>query len=404
MRRNPSVAIANTLALTALTFIFASSCWAQATEKIIYTFTGGSDGANPTGLVMDSKGNLYGTAVSGGSEHLGVVFELTRKSNGTWSEQVIHYFGEDGPVDGQAPLSGLVFDGKGNLYGTTYGGGLYQNGTVFELSPGPSGSWTYSIPYSFTGGADGGAIYAPLIVDSAGNVYGTTLGGGASGNGTVFELIAGANGTWAEKVLFSFAGGNDGANPYAGPLAFDADKNLYGIVSSGGPHDYGAIFELLLGSNGAWTEKIVHAYTGGTGDIAGEGGVIFDTLGNLYTNAIYSSSELSPGSDGSWTMKSLHNFTGGSDGAGADGGLSFDKTGNLYGTTASGGFHKGTVFELIPNSNGTWTEKILHKFTGGDDGVAPAFYAPTIDANGVVYGTTSTGGASNFGVVFEIEP
>ena len=287
-------------------------------------------------------------------------------------------------------------DGKGNLYGSTIFGGVFQDGIIFELTPGSGGTWVENIIYNFTVENEGAQIYSPLVLDSVGNLYGTTLGGGVNGNGTVFELVAGSNGVWTEKTLYNFTGGNDGGSPYRSPLTFDSAGNLYGVAASGGAHDYGAIFELSPNSNGAWTEKIVHAFSGGAGDIGGQCGVIFDAAGNLYVEAVYALLEFSPGSGGTWILKNLHNFSGGSDGADANGGLAFDKAGNLYGTTAYGGLHQGIVFEMTPNSNGTWTEKILHKFTGGSDGQYP-FSFLAVGNNGVIYGSTQFGGASNLG-------
>ncbi|MGA2019565.1 MAG: choice-of-anchor tandem repeat GloVer-containing protein [Candidatus Sulfotelmatobacter sp.] len=391
------------LAVIAITLLFATNCFAQAVEKVIFSFSGGVDGSQPAAnLVQDSKGNLYGTTSSGGEDDYGTLFELSKNSDGSWTEQTIHSFGAE-EYDGMFPVAGLVMDGKGNLYGSTIEGGIFEDGVIFEFTPGSGGTWVETIIYNFTAENEGAQVYAPLVLDGVGNLYGTTLGGGVNGNGTAFELITGSNGVWAEKTLYNFTGGNDGGSPYHAPLTFDSAGNLYGVAASGGAHDYGAIFELSPNSNGTWTEKIVHAFSGGAGDIGGQCGVIFDAAGNIYLEAVYALLELSPGSDGTWTVKNLHNFAGGSDGADANGGLTFDKAGNLYGTTAYGGLHQGTVFEMTPNSNGTWTEKILHKFTGGSDGQFP-FSTLTVGNNGVVYGTTLFGGASNFGVAFEIQP
>jgi uncharacterized repeat protein (TIGR03803 family) len=391
------------LAVIAVTLLFATTCLAQGVEKVIFTFSGGVDGGQPSAnLVQDSKGNLYGTTLSGGDGFYGTLFELSKNSDGSWTEQTIHDFGIE-QNDGQFPAAGLVMDGKGNLYGSTVQGGVFHDGVIFEFTLGNGGTWVENIIDNFSGENEGAQVYAPLVLDRLGNLYGTTLGGGVNGNGTAFELVAGPNGVWTEKTLYNFTGGNDGGYPYRAPLRFDSAGNLYGVAASGGAHDYGAIFELSPNSNGTWTEKTVHAFSGGAGDIGGQCGIIFDAAGNLYLEAVYALLELSPGSDGTWTVKNLHNFAGGSDGADANGGLTFDKAGNLYGTTAYGGLHQGIVFEMTPNSNGTWTEKIFHKFTGGSDGQFP-FSTVTVGNNGVIYGTTEFGGASNFGVAFEIQP
>jgi uncharacterized repeat protein (TIGR03803 family) len=391
-----------TLALSVILLTFTNAAWAQI-EKVIYSFTGGGDPAG--GVIVDAKGNLYGTTESGGVNSAGTVFELTPNSDGIWTEQVLHSFSFNG-TDGGIPLSSLTFDSKGNLYGTTVAGGAYEGGTVFELSPGSNGAWNEQILFSFNGGSDGGSLDGgKLTLDSSGNLYGTCFSGGAYGFGIVFELSPGSNGIWTETILHSFSGGNDGSQPYNQSLALDADGNVYGITGGGGAHDYGIVFELVHGSNGTWTEKNLHAFAGGADASNPSGGLTFDASGNLYGASLYYTFELSPGSNGVWTEKQIHQFTGGSDGAYPESALVFDNEGNLYGTTYKGGLHRGTVFELTPSADGTWTEKILHKFspTGGD-GVSPADPALAIGLNGTLYGMTSSGGASNEGAVFAVKP
>jgi uncharacterized repeat protein (TIGR03803 family) len=405
MHKSIRSAATRILPLAALTIICAVSCWAQPTEQILYTFTAGNDGGLPeAGLILDSKGNLYGTTALGGTSCCGTVFELTPNSNGIWTEQVLYSFtGGAGTGDGLEPYGGLIFDRTGNLYGTTLGGGSAGGGTVFELSPGLNGVWTEKVLYSFTGGSNCGAPLFGVILDPVGNLYGTTNSGGTKGFGCAFELVAGSNGAWSEKTLYSFTGENDGGYPY-GSLVFDSTGNLYGSAQLGGAHDYGIVFEMSPQLNGGWREKVIHSFTGGAGGMSPLGTFVFDRAGNLYTDAISAVVELSPSSNGSWTAKNIHNFVGGSDGATAEAGLIIDKAGNLYGMTYSGGSHRGTVFELTPGSNGVWTEKMLHKFTGSSDGIFPEFANLVVDAQGNVYGTTPTGGAANYGVVFEVKP
>jgi uncharacterized repeat protein (TIGR03803 family) len=375
---------------------------AQPTEKVIHNFTGGSDGTAPEGaLIIDSKGNLYGTTSEGGTAGSGTVFELSPGPNGTWTERVVYAF-SGSSSDGGLPFAGLIFDGKGNLYGTTVGGGPSFGGTVFELTPGSGGTWTEKILYGFTG-TDGSEPFAALILDGTGNLYGTTLAGGAYGFGTVFELVAGSNGTWTEKVLHSFTGGNDGANPQSG-LIFDGAGDLYSTTTSAGPRDYGAVFELTPGSNGTWSEKVIYALPG-AGGIGPFGGLIFDKAGNLYGTSATTVFELTPGSNGTWTEKTLHTFLGGKDGAYAESGLILDKAGDLFGTTDTGGAHRGTVYELKPGSNNIWTETVLHSFAAGTgDGIFPGLANLAQDASGNLYGTTPQGGSANAGVVFEVTP
>jgi len=211
------------------------------TETVIHEFDGA--GVYPqAGLVLDASGNLYGTTFGGGpdgkSAGEGVVFELSPAAAGTWTETVLHSF--SGP-DGSHPTAGLVFDGEGNLYGTTSDGGPYSynaesGGVVFELSPAGGGKWTKAVLHDFGAGTDGSYVISGLIVDAAGNLYGTTEyggSGGASKEGTAFELTPSEGGVWTETVLHNFGSGADGENPKAG-LALDGAGNLYGETSYGG--------------------------------------------------------------------------------------------------------------------------------------------------------------------------
>jgi uncharacterized repeat protein (TIGR03803 family) len=407
------VCAAMTRVLTAAMIVItlASGAWSQ-TEKIIHTFTGGVDGFLPqAGLVFDGKGNLYGTTSGGGSDNpeicsCGTVFELSPGTNSTWSKSLVYTFaGANG--DGISPYGGLTFDTQGNLYGTTEAGGQFGLGTVFELVAGSNGTWTETILYSFKGGVgDGEEPLGPAVIfDGAGNLYGTTPFGGAKGWGTVFELVAGPNGTWTEKILHSFTGGNDGAQPWDSQLIFDSAGHLYGTTEGGGANDYGTVFELTrTSSSGAWTEKVIYSFTSAVGGSSPIGSLLFDGTGNLYGVATFIVFELTPG-DAGWTEKTLHTFAGGKDGAYPFAGLTWGKAGNLYGTTRTGGDHHGTVFELTPGPNGTWTETVLHSFgESARDGTSPYYGALVLDAAGNLYGTTLGGGSSNYGVVFEVKP
>jgi uncharacterized repeat protein (TIGR03803 family) len=402
MHRSAPGAMKRIFAATAFTLALAATVWGQAKEKILYSFGGSTDGGNPQpGLVLDSKGNLFGTTLNGGANFSGTVFEVTPNSDGTWTEQVLHSFsGFTGTGDGALPFGGLTFDAQGNLYGCTNAGGANFNGTVFELSPGPNGTWTEKVLYSFAGGSDGFSPFGGVTFDSAGNLYGTTHSGGTQGFGTAFELIPGSNGTWTHNILHSFTGAGDGSNPFSA-LAFDAAGNLYGATELGGANDYGVVFQLVPKSDGSWTEHVIHAFRGGSDGTASYGVVAIDKTGNLFVEGYFSVFEFSP-SSGGWTTKNLHNFTGGTDGASALGGLTLDGAGNLYGMTNTGGHHHGTVFELTQSLQGNWTEEILHNFAGGNDGDFPVFNYLVVDAKGNVYGTTPSGGLSNAGVVFEI--
>src|ERR1019366_6634594 len=229
---------------------------------------------------------MQGKTLSIGLRAVLAIIAATLFVTSTWAaaqEQVLHSFGNG--TDGNDPLGGLIFDASGNLYGTTLGGGTYGGGTVFELTPAGGGSWTETVLHNFdSNGTDGFTPYAGLIFDSAGNLYGTTRWGGTYGGGTVFELTTAAGGGWTEQVLHSFDHNyTDGYYPQAG-LIFDAAGNLYGTTSQGGTYVYwGTVFELTPAAGGDWTETVLHNFNqNGTDGYYPEAGLIFDAAGNLY--------------------------------------------------------------------------------------------------------------------------
>jgi uncharacterized repeat protein (TIGR03803 family) len=299
---------------------------------------------------MDAVGNLYGTTVGGGAYNAGIVFELSL-IDGKWTETILHQFEEIDGKDGAVPVSGLIFDSSGNLYGTTFSGGATGNGTVFELMPEKNEGWKEKLIHQFKyNGKDGTAPSASLTIDGAGNLYGTTVYGGLYNDGTVFEVIPQVGGRWQEKVLHSFDNnGKDGTYPTCTPV-MDASGNLYGTTTLGGVDDGGAVFELVAKGNGKWGEKVLHSFpfSSGGGPAAG---LSLDAVGNLYGTAgtgLGVVFELMPRPRGGWTEKILHQFHG-QDGTGPAAGLIFDGSGNLYSTTVSGGvYNDGTVFEVTP--------------------------------------------------------
>src|SRR6266571_2192213 len=278
--------------------LFAAPLAKAQSLSVLHTFQGGSSaGANPSaGLIMDSSGNLYGTTFGGGTSNSGTVFELVN-SSGAYTESVLHSFVNSGG-DGLNPSAGLIMDSSGNLYGTTFGGGTSNSGTVFELVN-SSGAYTESVLHSFVNsGGDGSKPAAALIMDSSGNLYGTTQNGGTNGFGTVFELVN-SSGTYSEKVLHSFTNSNgDGASPFAG-LIMDTSGNLYGTTAGGGTGGTGTVFS-LINTSGTYGENLL---------------LVFGT-------------------------------TCGGNGSSPEAGLIMDSSGNLYGTTLSGVKNVGTVFEL----------------------------------------------------------
>jgi uncharacterized repeat protein (TIGR03803 family) len=212
--------------------------------KALYSFDGGADGLEPNyacdALVLDKSGNLYGVTAFGGVNGAGNVFEMTPPSapGGAWTETVLYSFGASS-TDGNVPVTGVIFDANGNLYGTTNAGGNFGNGTVYELSPPAAvgGAWTESVIYSFTGGTDGDTPWGNLTLDKSGNLYGTTLTGG------VYKLAPpSGSGSWTETTLYHFPGAsNDGVEPQAGVLV-DPSGNLYGTTSQGGATSNGTVY------------------------------------------------------------------------------------------------------------------------------------------------------------------
>jgi uncharacterized repeat protein (TIGR03803 family) len=244
----------------------------------------GTDGAWPlAGLIFDAARNLYGTTSSGGTYGGGTVFELTPAADGVWTEKVLHSF--DNGTDGANPYAGLIFDAAGNLYGTTFYGGTYNYGAVFELTPAGGGVWTEKVLHNFNyNGTDGALPYAGLIFDAARNLYGTTLEGGTYYSGTVFELTPAAGGVWTEKVLHNFNNnGTDGGTPYAG-LIFDAARNLYGTTAGGGTYYSGTVFR--VNANGGRVQ-VLYSFGNGTDAANPYAGLIFDAAGNLYGTTFY---------------------------------------------------------------------------------------------------------------------
>jgi uncharacterized repeat protein (TIGR03803 family) len=388
---------------------------ATAAEKVLHSFQGGSDGAQPSGgLAADQNGNLYGATAGGGTgtgcydgeAGCGTLFEIAKDGG----ETVLYSF--QGGSDGISPTGSLLIDNSGNLYGTTEGGAGtgcagYGCGTVFRLAP----NGTETELYAFQGGSDGQFPEGGLIADQSGNLYGLTGEGGSynaaecaqNGCGTVFEVQP--NGT--KITLYTFQAGTDGAFPVGGLIA-DASGNFYGTTNSGGGSGCdgdgcGTVFKLT--SDG--TETVLYAFQGGTDGLGPLAGLIVDSAGNFYGTTGFGGScgcgtvfEVSP--SGAETV--LYSFQAGSDGDLPEAGLVLDKTGNLYGTTYFGGGTRcersgcGVVFKLAPDG----TETVMYTFDKVSRGRHPlAGLLP--DKKGFFYGTTLNGGYQNNGVVFRLK-
>jgi uncharacterized repeat protein (TIGR03803 family) len=377
-----------------------------ATEVVLYSFKGPSHGASPqAGVVRDRAGNLYGTTENGGAGGNGVVFRVDPAGR----ETVLYSF--TGGTDGGHPWSGVIGDSAGNLYGTTVNGGPAKLGVVFKLDP--TGHET--VLYSFTGGTDAENPAVGVIRDSAGNLYGTTSGGGTAGLGAVYKLDA----TGHETVLYSFTGGADGGNPYAGVIG-DGAGNLYGTTYSGGSGTLcgfvagcGVVYKLDVTGQ----ETVLYSFTGGADGSSPQAGVIRDSAGNLYGTTLYGGGGnctfghgcgvvFKLGTTGHETV--LYSFTGGADGGNPYAGVIGDGGGNLYGTTYSGGITTtdacsptrgcGVVYKV----DATGHETVLYNFTRRADGAFP--HAGVIgDGAGNLYGTTANGGQADLGVVYKLD-
>ncbi|MGD0569471.1 MAG: choice-of-anchor tandem repeat GloVer-containing protein [Candidatus Sulfotelmatobacter sp.] len=374
-------------------FVVAPRAQAQ-TFKVVYNFTGGSDGGNPLdGLTSDGAGNLYGTTYTGGVSGNGTVFKFSGSS-----ETVVHNFA--GGSDGANPEGGLIRDAQGYFFGTTTAGGASGAGTVFAVSA----AGKEVVLYTFAGGADGSNPQAGLILDASGNLYGTTSAGGANGNGTVFKLSHPTKGSkWTETILYSFGTGSDGAVPLAA-VKFDKAGNLYGTTSAGGSYGYGTIFQLTPAGS-SWTETILHDFQDADDGAVPYGGLIADKSGNFYGSATEGGTggggtifELTQAS-GDWTFTVLYSNPGWGI-SGSYRNLTLDASGNLYGTThCDGADSAGTVYKLSQES-GSWTYTSLYVFTGGTDGQY-SYSNPVVEGDRV-FGTTRFGGANGGGVVWEI--
>jgi uncharacterized repeat protein (TIGR03803 family) len=398
------------IALTALLFAMAAFVPATASaenEKVLYSFAAGTDGAfTQAGVIADAHGNFYGTTQEGGSSGCGggcgTVFKLT--PNG--KETVLHVFTMGS--DGVYPIPGLVADAAGNLYGTTLnGGGNCQCGTIFKVTPGGK----ESLLHVFRRGKDGSFPLAVLIIDAAGNLYGTTGSGGLDCNGTglgcgtVFKITPRGKTT----VLYRFTGGSDGIYPAAG-LLLDQAGNLYGTTANGGSdcdgtgQGCGTVFKVAADR----TETVLHTFAGANHGAYPAAGVIMDKAGAFYGTTNNGGMDCDGSgagcgavfklaADGTETV--LHIFQGGADGAYPKDTPVMDSAGDLYGTTVEGGGANdgGVAFRIKPDGK----ETILYSFSGGSDGGGP-FAGLIMDASGNLYGTTFIGGAYGDGTVFRL--
>ena len=392
-----------------LTFLLFSIFNAQASsQKVLYTFTGGIDGAQPlqAGVVFDQAGNLYGVTQGGGAYNLGTVFELTPSPDGSWTETVLWSF--TGGSDGSTPQGGLAYDGGGNVYGTTIYGGTINNwcGTLFlyqiQAPPGTG----FELLHSFNDISRDGCQSQSDVVYDGYYVYGTTVfGGGRAEGGTIFRW-----GPGGEYLVWRCPGKG---NWWPSGLSLFGN-GLYGTASGFG-YFPGNVFEVFgypiyeVRPTRSFSLKSKEGYYP-MGDLATQvneeglrimyGATYQGGVGGL--GAIYQLTEKIKGSD-RWHISLVHSFSG-SDGAYPGAGVVLDAAGNLYGTTRFGGRgNSGTVFKLTPGAKNKWTYNMLYSFTGAADGAQPTG-ALVFDNAGNLYGTTYAGGAYGQGVVYEVTP
>jgi uncharacterized repeat protein (TIGR03803 family) len=392
-----------------LFFFLALSTFAfSQTLTVLHTFKS-TDGQFPYGgLVHGSDGNLYGTTSSGGVHGFGTVFKITTSGKFT---SIYSFAG--GVGDGAYPMSSVIRDSAGNIYGTTQSGGPADNlgGVVFKITS----SGHESVLHAFTGGADGGNPEADLIRDSSGNLYGVTAGGGDTnctsayfvGCGVVFKIDPAGN----QTVLHTFEGELDGATPQGG-LVMDSSGNLYGTAEFGGRYGSGQIFKIDRSGH----KTVIHDFDLGLNMSGGNprtaltfapGGILYGTTqigGDLSTSWCGS---LGCGTvfkvDTHNVVTTIHSFEGPpSDGDIPSGPVARDAAGNLYGVAYDGGenFDAGIVYKLAPSGN----ETILHNFTQGSDGWEPSgrLY---VNGSGAVFGATSlSDGPDGYGAIFKITP
>jgi len=423
-----------TVALVLMTVTLTATSWAQSYKEVINAEPPAVYPGSP--FTADTSGNLYTSVANGGLSQCffygcGAIYQWNPGAH----KHPTMLYSFSGTTDGAGPGGKVVFDAQGNLYGVAgYAGDLNACfgqgcGVVYKLSPTSSGFWTQTVLHTFEGGVDG---ITPLsvVLDGNGNVFGVTRDGGGnscSGGlqcGIVFELSPTSSGAWTETILHTFTGGSDGGNPL-GSLTFDAQGNLFGTAGAGGAVSSfctagcGTVFELSP-TSGGWSFNTIYDfdYSHGVGPV---GSLVIDSSGNLY-GATYGGAkkysycpggcgvvfELSPTASG-WKPSLLHAFSG-PDGANVQGGLTLDANGNIFGTTTTGGNPRctqgfavgcGVVFELSPASGGHWIYDHLYIFQGYD-----GYYPngnPLVDAAGNIFGTTESGG-TGFGNMYELSP
>src|SRR5580692_4908974 len=403
------------LSVVALAVLFAPASPAASRYKVLHSFNYGEQhqiGPPVGALVLDKNGNLYGAAGVGGTGcdpfGCGLVFELKRQQGGGWGFVVLYEFA--GGTDGAYPSGSLIFDGKGNLYGTLDGNGRVDVGGVFELRS-TSGGWSNTVLYGDNAGPG-------VVLDKLGNLYGEIGPGNYFHIGAIGELSPGSNG-WVYADLANF-NPTVGYGPPAPPI-WDGKGNLFGTTTDGGIRQpacwtsfgCGVIFEMTPNGDGTWTYHILHRFASyATDGQTPYGSLVMDASGNFYGTTEFGGSKGNGTvfkfsfTGGHWKKSVVYDFPDWHDGALPNSTLVLDKAGNLYGIGGGGNqgcgpYTCGVVFKLTPQKKGPWIYSAVHKFSG-PDGNFPI--GVIVDGKGNIFGTTSAGGTYNFGVAFEITP
>jgi uncharacterized repeat protein (TIGR03803 family) len=392
--------------------------------EVLHSFTGNPDGEYPsTDLVLDEAGNLYGMAVLGGTYGSGAVFRLSPSKAG-WNETVLYSFTSG--LDGGQPYGGVTLDAEGNLYGTAVVGGTYGNcpedgcGVVWKLTRSPGDAWTHSVIHDFDA-VDGSGAGGPVVFDQLGNLYGMTPTGGPFGLGVVYQLAPkGPGAAWHYTMIHAFTGGDDGATGSAGRLLVDEQQNVYGVATVGGEHGVGTVFRISPSPGQGWTFTTLYSFQGEPDGVFPYGGLVRDANGRFYGTTYYGGEHgdgtvfrLSQRAAG-WREEVLYSFTGEEDGAYPISHLVLGPNGSLYGTTSEDGAPGcscGTLFQLSPPTSPlhalgkqSWTLQPLHAFEGAPDDGSYAYNGLVADAAGNLYGATVHGGEDDDGSVYRFTP
>ena len=384
-------------------------CDLQAqTGRVLHSFVGSPhDGSGPQGLIaVDQAGNVYGSTPFGGNRSgicaalggCGMVFREVNR-NGAFLYNPLYLFHGD---DGAQPYAGIVVGPNGVVYGTTlFGGGTGCGGNgcgvVFKLTPPPMFchmalcSWEETVIYSYTNNGPAN-FFSTVIVDSAGNLYGESFGGG-TGNGTVYKLSPSDGGNYTETTLYSFTGGADGGEPMS-EVALDAAGNIYGTAAFGGANGYGTAFKLVR-TAGGYTFHLLYSFTGGRDGGIPQGNVVLDSAGNLYGASGTGGGIFQVTPSGTFTVIDTQASS-------LQAPFSIDAAGNIYGTTYGGGQRDDGAMFKDTNSGGVWTHNVIFSFDGANGGLPLSRVG--FGAGGNLYATSTAGGQSGQGTLVQVSP